>query len=259
MNSCHALVLLGAVLVLMAVPGACQCYCDVSDSVTYPGTERVDCSDNSLYEVPDDCIANSANISELILSRNLLTNIKSTTLAELTELRSLYLDYNDLSFVDVTSFEFMTKLEVLSLDHNLQLHLEPATFATLASLTRLTTIGTNLVYLPDISSCAKLNWVDLRSSALVSLPLQLFSDQLTTTSMYVSVQGNEFPDASVVSFRSLPNNTILHVDTELTFWAHDAAERDAFVVKPWDVNVNLAQKTKICEIDGLPGDLSICF
>ncbi|KAF2360942.1 Leucine-rich repeat, partial [Trinorchestia longiramus] len=198
----------------MTVPARSQCYCDVSDSVTYASMQRIDCSDLGLYEVPDDCFVNSANISELILSRNWLTSIRSTSLAELTELRSLYLDNNQLSFVDVTAFEFMTKLETLSLDHNLDLMLESATFSKLVSLQKLTTIGTNLVYLPDISACPALNWVDLRSSALESLPMQLFSPQLTASSMYVSLQGNEFPDASVISFMDLPDDTILHVDSE---------------------------------------------
>jgi len=63
-------------------------------------------------------------VSELILSHNLIQNIRSTSLAELTDLKALYFDYNNVNFVDPTSFEFMTQLEVFNFNHNLDLSLD---------------------------------------------------------------------------------------------------------------------------------------
>ncbi|KAA0196662.1 hypothetical protein HAZT_HAZT004299 [Hyalella azteca] len=253
-----------AVLLLaayVAVPVAGDCLCDVSASVAYPGMQRIDCSFLSLVQVPADCLTNSLNISELLLSHNGLTDIRSTTLAELTELRELRLDNNQLSFIDVTAFEFMTELKVLALDHNLNLALESAVFSYLVSLEELTTIGTNLRYLPDITNLAHLKKLDVRSSNLVTLPVHMFNDQLAAPSMYVSIQGNKIPDAAVNSFLGLPDDTIFYVDTEpqLMFWAHNVTERDAFIAKPWRVNFDLPGSTVMCDVDGLPGDLTICY
>ena len=46
---------------------------------------------------------------------------------------------------------------------------------------------------------------------------------------------------------------------QITLWAEDANEKLEILSKPWNVNIDLEVSVKVCDADGLPGDVNICY
>jgi len=260
-NKAAQLLSLLGVALLVSAATAQDCPCTMSGSSKYAGMFVWDCSKLFLTDVPGGCFTiRSENVSEFLLSNNQVADIRSTSLAVLTDLIELYLDNNLLSFVDPTAFEFMRQLEIFNVNNNLELSLEHDTLSMLTKLREITTIGTKQLTWPNIANSPALEKLDMRSSQLTGLPLHgLVHPNMTYPSFFISLHGNEFPDVAASTLLELPDGCTLTLDTFVTIWARSDAEKQMILSKTWTVNIDLTAATKICEYDGLPLDVDICF
>jgi len=245
----------------VALAAADDCVCAMEPSTTYPDTVVLDCTRLGLDDMPKGCLAQRFRTSEIWLSYNHLTEVRSTMFMDFTKLRTLRLDNNRLTFVDRAAFEHLHDMEVFKIDHNLDLVLEEDTLQAFSALKEFTMIGGAQTALPALSASPALRWLDLRSNRLAALPrAALLHPALNVTDFYVSLLDNDFYEVAANSLLDFPAGSTVFLDTTVGVWAQTAQEAGELstLAESWTFNLDLSQSLHVCGVDGLPLDTSVC-
>jgi len=262
MRAATVYTLLAVALVASASFAAAEeCVCTSKPSSSYPDTVVLDCTRLDLLDMPKGCLEQRFKTSEIWLSYNQLTEVRSTTFMDFGRLRTLRLDNNLLTFVDRAAFDFLHDIEVFKLDHNLDLVLDNNTLSAFSALRQLTMIGSGQTQVPALSASPALAWLDLRSNRLAGLPKGgLLHPQHNATDFYVSLLDNDFYEIAASSLLDFPEGSTVYLDTYVSVWAQSSVEAEALrtLALTWTFNLNLATNLHVCSVDGLPLDATIC-
>ena len=144
-------------------------------------------SDQSITALKTGDFDGLSALRSLSLSKNTLSSLPANIFSGLSALNSLDLGSNELSSLPEGVFSKLSSMSRLNLSHNSLDSLSANTFSDLSALTGLDLGNNQLSSLPaDIfSGLSVLNWLSLSSNQLDSLPNGLFSGLSSLNSLYL--------------------------------------------------------------------------
>ncbi|XP_055534733.1 probable serine/threonine-protein kinase roco5 [Wyeomyia smithii] len=179
-----------------------QCSCE-------DGTQFLNCSHQSLTEVPEDL---PRDVIRLDLSWNNIKHIPVEAFQNCTDLRELLLDRNVIEEVDKEVFVGLIRLDMVGLEGNQISHLTPDTFTEAQSLRRLV-LNENPLVIPDDGPLLlqeELEELELAKCNFTELNHQTFGGLENLKSL--NLAGNVFDeDLSTDVFEPLVNLQRLHL------------------------------------------------